>query len=458
MDVFLSIVSGVIDHPIAYVFVFVFTIGFIIFFHELGHYLVARFFGVHVSKFSIGFGKELFGFDGKSGMRWSFSAIPIGGYIKISGDVDPDNPQIWDEKLNKARLMTSKELEGAYCTRSVWQRGLIVLAGPAANMVLGFFVLFMLFSVVGQISGRPVITAVGQSGAAFRADLKPGDQILSINGDEVVRMRDVTLKTRGQVGVPFDLEILRNGKVVDVTIASEQVTYRDNFSIERSHGRVGMSHMKGMKYEDILEVNGVVVENNPELARSLLSKQLGEETYVKVKIGSLRDVFLIVPEIERNHDLLDPKSEHFDVVWIGAEEEPYYYKLTAYKAFSESVRYSGKFFSDAWSMVVVLVTGQYEKQALGGVASIGKAAGDAAQQGLYAYFIFLAVFSYQIAFINLLPIPVLDGGHLVFLSYEAMVGRPLSRKIQDGALMFGLVFLFGIMIIANVQDLLQLAQ
>ncbi len=457
MDAYSSIMIGAIAHPLLYVLIFLFTISFIIFVHELGHYLVARHFGVHVSKFSVGFGREIFGFDGKNGTRWSFSAIPIGGYIKISGDVDRDNPMIWDQDLGEARLMTPAELETAYCTRTIWQRALIILAGPIANILLGFLVFFFLFTVVGQTSARPIITSVGQSGAAFKADLQPGDEILSIDGQPVERMRDVTLKTRDNIGVPYTLEILRDGRVFEVTLISEAVSYKDDFSIHRSHGRVGMSVMRGLKYESILEVNGEDVKDNPDRARELISGQLGKDTLVKLKIGTLEDVFLIVPERERNDDLLDPDSEHFDKVWIAPDLDKYYYTLSVGAALQESFRQSVKFFSDAAKLIVVLLTGQYEKQALGGVASIGQAAGDAAQGGMYTFLVFLAIFSYQIAFINLLPIPVLDGGHLAFLSYEAIAGRPLSRKVQDGALMFGLVFLFGIMIIANVQDLLQLA-
>tara|TARA_B100001989_G_scaffold252958_1_gene237171 strand:- start:3653 stop:5029 length:1377 start_codon:yes stop_codon:yes gene_type:complete len=438
-----------------YVFVAIFSVSFIITVHEFGHYLAARYFGVAVEKFSVGFGKEICGFNDKAGTRWSVSWIPLGGYVKIFGDVDINKPFVWDHENNCERRLTKEELKLAYCTKTVWQRLAIVFAGPLANFLFTFLVLFLLYTTVGQSYTPPIINALGVDSESYKAGFQMGDQVLEMEGRKIRRWSDVYRTTMASPGAKFDYKVLRDGKEIRLTAKVQEMEYIDMKGRHRTHGRTGMVRFRMMKLERIRSVNGVDTSDNPELAKKLILQNLDKVITVGTRFQEDKDnVFLVKIPSEYNQHHFNKKEEDKDIyIYIVDADKKYYLRLTPFESFYEIYHIISKVIKESAILIKVSVQGKTDEPAVGGVPKISENFAKAAKSGWYQYIIIISIFSFMIGFINLLPIPILDGGHIVFLLYEAISGNPVSPRIQDIAFMIGLVLLGGIMIFANINDL-----
>ena len=365
----MELLSGVWNYLIP--FLVILTI--LVFVHELGHYLVARRCGVRVEVFSIGFGKELFGWTDSANTRWKISVLPFGGYVKMfgeSGDVD---------EAGRPRPLTLDEQAVSFHHKKLGQRAAVVSAGPIANFLFAMVVLAGLFATVGQPFTPPDVGSVQPGSAAEAGGMLPGDKIVSVGGERIERFEDLQRIVRDSAGVPLAFVVVRDGADVSLTVTPRLHEEKDNF---------GNVH----------------------------------------RIG-----FLGVGGGARQYRKLDPVT----AVWRGV---------------TETVSLSGA----TLHAVGQMLAGTRTTDELGGPLRIAQMSGEVAHYGLVSMAWFLAVLSINLGLINIFPIPVLDGGHLVFYAVEAIRGKPLGPRAQEYGLRIGLALVVGLMVFATWNDLVHL--
>ncbi len=353
-------------------FSFIAIISLIVFIHELGHFLVARFFGVKVEEFSIGMGKKLFGFRDKKRTLWKFCLLPVGGYVKMFGD--RNGASLMDDKaLSK---MTKEEKKISFAGKNVYQRAAIVIAGPLANFILAILLFTTLFTMNGYNTILPVVDDVMPNSAAFESGLQKGDKILEVDGDKIVEFDDL----RAIISISADKELL--------------------FKIERA---------------------GQILEQKITPKNQVRTDIFGDE----VKLGTLG---VVSSQIE-HHDL------NLGQAFIHANNETYKSSIAIFKAIGQ------------------LITGQRSIEELGGPIKIAKYSGKSVEMGITMVIWFCAVISLNLGVMNLLPIPVLDGGHLFFYIIEAIRGKPLSNKTQELCFRVGFSLILTLMLFTTFNDI-----
>ncbi len=353
---------------------FVVILTLLVFVHELGHYLIARRNGVRVDVFSIGFGPELFGWTARSGTRWKFSAIPLGGYVKMFGDTD-----VASTGATTPPEMTAEERAVAFPYKRVGQRAAIVVGGPAANFLFAVVVLAGLYMTVGQPYTPPAIDVVEPGSAAADAGFQPGDLVRTIDGQTIARFEDMQRIIQARPGQALAVEVEREGKTLTVNVTPKVHQFTDRFGNDQRIGLLG------------------------------------------VKSNQLRII---------RHD---PAT----AAWQAARET---WNLTA-----GTLHALGQ-----------MIAGTRPADEIGGVLRIAKMSGDVTSDGLVYSIWFVALLSINLGLINLFPIPVLDGGHLLFYAAECVRGRPLGRRAQEYASMAGLAAVLALMIFATWNDLVHL--
>ena len=361
-----------LHNGLSYIVPFLVILTVLVFVHEFGHYLIARWNGVRVEVFSIGFGPEVFGWWDRAGTRWKFSTIPLGGYVKMFGDSDASSGR---PAPGLARLAQA-ERDVSFHYKRLGQRSAIVAAGPAANFLFAIVVLAILFMTYGQPFTPAEVGQVQPDSAAEQAGIQPGDTILSINGRTVQRFEDVQQTVRLNPGVPMAIVVRRDGRelALDVTPARTELT--DRFGNHYQIGLLGIAR-SGMEY----------VKRDP--ATALL--QAGTETW-------------------------DLSAATLKAIWQ-------------------------------------IVIGTRATDELGGPLRIAQMSGEVAQGGVVAVLWFMAVLSINLGLINLFPVPVLDGGHLLFYAAEAVRGKPLGQRAQEYGFRIGLALVLTLMVFATWNDL-----
>jgi regulator of sigma E protease len=354
---------------------FLLVIGPLIFVHELGHYFVGRWFGVKADAFSIGFGREIFGWTDRRGTRWKVAWLPLGGYVRFAGDMNPASTPS-DEWL----ALPAEERARTFQAKCVWQRFLIVLAGPATNFLFAFIALMAIFAVAGYPSTPATVGAILPGSAAEAAGFRPGDRILAIDGREIATYTD--LKTYVAIRPEEDMvfQVARDGH--DITLGARPRAHvdRDQFGNE---ARIGLL--------------GVAPGGALEFSRLPLSRLPG------AAIGTTVDTVEMM------------------LTTLGQ-----------------------------------VITGRRSVQELGGPLKIAEVSGQQASLGWLPFFWLMTVVSINLGFINLLPIPLLDGGHLLFYLIEGVRRRPLKPEAQEWAFRAGLTVLLALMIFVTFNDLASL--
>lgn len=353
-----------------YVVVFLIILTVVVFVHEAGHFLVARWNGVKVDVFSIGFGPEVWGWTAKSGTRWRLSLLPLGGYVKMFGDADAASA------LGDERPMTEAEKQVSFRHKRVGQRAAIVFAGPAANFIFAIIGLAMMLMVVGEQVIDPVVGLVQPGSAAEEAGLKPGDRVLSINGSDVDTFIDIKRTVLLHIEEPLTLRYQRDDQVVSVVVRPRMV----------------------------------------EIA------------------GKKQPMLGIAADTTRTR-----------LVRYGAAQ-----------AFEQAVRKTETMVTSTFVGIGQMLNGSRNSDELGGPIAIAKGAGEAAQGGLANVVFYTILLSLNLGLINLFPIPVLDGGHLLFYAFEAILGRPLGEKAQEYGFRIGLFLVLALMVFATRNDIVSL--
>ena len=439
------------------------TLAIVITIHELGHYVAARWCNVHVQEFAFGFGKEIWSVKGKGELKtkWSICALPIGGYVKLFGDVDKDNPIIWDFENDCEKRLTPEELEYAYCTKTVWQRIFIVAAGPLINLVFTLLVFFFLFVLHGELSRTPTINALLEDSPAYEAGIKLGDKLLEMDQKKPRRIEDIHDITRDE-NPPQEHAYLisRNGQEIPIKFKARYIKYLDTLGVKQEQGQTGMLSWHALEInEKLLSVSGIDVEDDELKTRQLIAENFDKQITIgmrykhETEANSIGKFFVIVPSHHNQH-LFDPTHDKYDKIYFEEPDEYLFVRLSPYEAATRALEKLGKGFTNSYKIIAAAIAGKNDKALIGGVGKISEKTGKAVNNGVYSYISFLALFSFMIAIINLLPIPGLDGGYLVFLFYELLVGKALPQWLQSLLLMFGMIFLLLIMIFANISDFL----
>lgn len=360
-----------------YALPFLVALTVIVFIHELGHFLVARWCGVDVEAFSIGFGREIFGWNDRKGTRWKVAWIPLGGYVRFRGDA------------NAASLPDANALERArsepcnFHGKPVWQRAAVVAAGPIANFILAIAIFALAFMFVGRPVIEPRVDEVLPGSAAEQAGIRSGDLIVSIDGSPIEDFAGLQQAVMTRAGEPLAVVVDRNGEKINLEVTPQLREERDNFGGKIRIGLLG-------------------VKRDPQ----------GQVTYER-----MGPVKAVETGVERT--------------WFIVES---------------TFRYLGKLF-----------TGRESADQLGGPIAMAKAAGDAASMGFSQYVAVIAFLSVSIGLLNLFPIPMLDGGHLVYYAIEAVRGRPLGENAQEWGFRIGFSLVIMLMVVGTWNDLVRVA-
>ena len=362
---------------LSFIIPFIILLTVVVFIHEYGHYYFAKRYGVGVTDFSIGFGKELFGFNDKSGTRWKFCAIPLGGYVKFFGDRNVFSQAEQEELLKK---YNKEDQDKLFVTKPLYQRSLVVAAGPLANFVLAILIFSFIYMFAGKDFTPAQIQEVQKDSPAYLSGVKSGDVILSINNKKVTSILDVSTYINTSTTESIDVKVLRN---------SDEIIYK---------------------------VNPKIIKSEDSLGNKINKKVIG------IKISPLNNEF--------NRERLGPASALFYAV----KETWFVTKVSL-------------------DFIVSMFKGKGDTTQLGGPIKIAKITGQVAQHGLIAFLSIMAYISISLGFINLFPIPMLDGGHLMFYAFEKILGRPLTQRTQEGFFRIGLFLLISLMFFTTFNDL-----
>ncbi|MFO1463745.1 MAG: RIP metalloprotease RseP [bacterium] len=431
---------------------FIIGLGLLIFIHELGHFLVAKFSGIRVERFSLGFGPHI-GF--KAGeTEYCLSLLPLGGYVKMSGQEDFEEGEI--VPLDDPRAFSSK---------SLWTRMKVVLAGPGMNLLLPFLIMPVVFMIGRQepkyLSEPPKVLGVQADSSAAKAGVEKGDLILSVNGKSIATWDQALKEMSKPAGTELQLQVKRgeatlgkNAKLESLEggmggyLGIEPIFFVDTEPFIGAFTPDSPAHAAGMREGDrVLAVNGEEVPDWNSMADKV-NQSKGKETRFTVQRGSEKVELKITP-------VFNPAYNKY-VIGVAKSSNPENYVKRQYafgEAFTKGVKENFMLFGMTFKVLKDLVTLKASYKELGGPVRIAQISAKAAKQGLGNFLYLLAFLSIQLGVLNLLPIPVLDGGHLLFMVYEGVAGRALSMRKRLIAQQVGMFLLLTLMVVVTVNDI-----
>lgn len=354
---------------------FLFVLSVVVFFHELGHFLVARWCGVKVKAFSIGFGREIFGFYDSHGTRWRVAWLPLGGYVKFMDDESVASTP----SAEAIRQMSEEERAGSFHLKPVWQRAAVVAAGPIANFILAIVIFAAIFAAYGVTTLEPRVGSVVANSPAEAAGVKADDLVVSIKGEEIDDFGDLQRIVSTNPEQDLEFVVDRGGKLITLIVRPKLTEHENAITGKVTTPIIGIT-------------------SRPGAERKTRDVGLGE------------------------------------AVVLGAER-------------------TGEIITSTLSFVVDLVRGRQSADQLGGPIRIADVSGQVAKFGIQPLLHFIGVISVSIGLLNLFPIPLLDGGHLMFYAIEAVRRKPLSERTQEIGFRIGLAIVLMLMVFATVNDL-----
>jgi regulator of sigma E protease len=428
---------------------FLIVLGIVVFVHEFGHYIIGRWCGIRAEVFSIGFGKTLWSRIDRRGTRWQVAALPLGGYVKFVGDMDPASAGRADD----ADLSPGERRE-AFHNASLWRRTLTVAAGPVANFLLSVVIFAGLVLWGGQPVDEPVIGSVHNE-VSERVGFQAGDRVLSVAGEEVESFADVIDKLAEAEGQPTTATVERDGDVREVSVTFRRAPRIVEIVPGMPAARVGL-----MPGDVILEMDGKPIQTWRELAVAVAEKPTGVPIDMKVRRGGETLDMQIEPEVvEREHPVTG-ETEPIPTLGVRGDVlagiQPQREPMPVHRALVRGVDETWRIISGTMIYIGDMIFQGADTSQLGGPIRIAEVSGDAAQQGFMSFVWLIAVLSTSIGLINLFPIPVLDGGHLMFYLVEFLRGRPVGESAMRIGTMVGLSLVILLMVFATYNDLLRL--
>lgn len=434
------------------------AIFLIILLHEMGHFFVARWFGIKILRFSIGFGKALYKRRGKSGTEYVLAAIPLGGYVKMLGD-------------GGGEAIPEHEKSAAYSNKPLWVRMLVVLAGALTNFILAFFVFWIAF-MIGSEHLRPIVGHIVPDSFAAKAGVESGDEIISVSGRDTKNWQQVAMAMVAEMGNDKVAVLVKPWQSSETQVRQFDLT---QWKIKRADPK--LFELLGMlpdlpktppvikrvvpkspaakaglaPYEEILAVDGDHVTYWEEMAAEL-AKRPNQSVVLTLK--SERGVWKTTAQLE-NHD----GKGYLGVIPFPLQIPPEFLYVERYTPLTAVVPAAQKtrlMFEYNAIFLGKLLTAKLSIHTVGGPISIFQAAGQATHAGWQVYLSFIGFISVTVGFINLLPIPGLDGGHLLFQLIEAVIRRPVSLKIQQYGFLVGILLIAFIVVQATINDLRRL--
>ncbi|WP_439532732.1 RIP metalloprotease RseP [Polymorphobacter sp.] len=350
---------------------FIAMIAVLVVVHEGGHFLAGRLFDTKVDAFAFGFGRELFGWTDRKGVRWKINAVPLGGYVRFTGDMNEASQT--DPEILK---LPPAERGQLFAFKPLWQRAIIVAAGPLINFVFAILILAGFYVTLGHPTTPPLVSAVMPGSAAAAAGLQPGDRITEIDGARIERFEDVINIVISGTGDPVTMIVERDGATRSLTMVPKMVETQDRFGNVMRHPRLGIAR------------GAQVVE------------PVGPLAALAYGVTDTGDIIVTIGRTMRQ-----------------------------------------------------VVMGERSLDDLGGPIRTGQVTGQQAALGFSSFVAFMAFFSINLGFINLIPIPMLDGGHLLLYAVEALRRRPLGEKTQQWAFMSGFAAIMSLMVVLTWNDL-----
>ena len=444
------------------------TLGILVTIHEFGHFWVARRCGVKVLRFSIGMGKAVKSWIGRDGVEYVIAPIPIGGYVKMLGQEDI---AVADTK----EIPTSQQ-HLCFAYKPLWQRMAIVAAGPIANFLLAIFIYWLINISYGINGIAPVINGISENSSADRAGLQVGDEIIAVDSEETIIWQQVSLQMLNRLGETGELVVTVNpydsSTSRDITIPIQAWLRSDvepdpvtDLGIVRLEipARIaevvtgGRAERDGLRAGDeIISVNGesilgwshwvAVIRSNPELALDVIVKRGESEAGLEIR-----------PELVRLSNgtaigRIGASVQETALSEILDSEMQRHISFNAFTAIQPALQETWNNSVFVLDSIKKMVIGLISVRNINGPITIAQVAGETASYGLEVYLGFLALLSICLGVFNLLPIPVLDGGHLFYYTMEAIMGRPVPERVQAWGLQLGLSLIFGIMILAIYND------
>ncbi len=437
--------------PLAsYVIPFFVVLMVVVFIHEYGHYKVAQWCGVQSDAFSIGFGPELFGWMDKRGTRWKLSLIPLGGYVKFRGDADAASGTADADALEN---MTEEQRAGSFPAASLPRRAAIVAAGPIFNFILAAFLFAGTAYFIGLPSDKTQIEEVEKDSLAAEAGFMAGDELLSVDGKPISKFSEFGQAARGSNGETVTVEVDRDGDTVTVPF-----TFIPPITVQtvRTDGAAAEA---GIEAGDlILSVDGKKITFFSDLRDAITASEGKPIAMVIERNGETL-------EISATPEMREMRDENNNIVTrflLGVTHSsslglwPVFEEATILDAAQTGVERTYGVLSGTMFFLYELFAGRGDVGDLGGPIRIAEFSGDAAQQGFASLITLMAVLSASIGLINLFPIPVLDGGHLLFYAIEAVRGKPMNERIQEIGLTIGFALIVSLMLFATYQDVIRL--
>ena len=445
-------------------FAFLLVLGPLVLIHELGHYLVGRWFGVKADAFSIGFGKEIAGWTDKRGTRWKFSALPLGGYVQFAGDLDATSaPGPLDPDLPEAQR------KHTFQAQPLWRRALIVLAGPMTNLLFAVLIAAAFYLAYGKSVAEPIVADFFPNSAAQAAGMQIGDRITAIDGHDVETLTDIPDLVTPYPGQTVTIAYDRDGRTRKVPVKLGVHQIGDDFGNKADIGSLGINFA--------LPVIGKVMDDSPAAAAGVragdrvmaVDKQtirsfdqiaalVTPNPGKRVTLTVMRENgATLIPLTIGSHTVELPGGKSKVVGLIGIEASVgKIVEVGPLEAVGLGFERSIGIMKMMGTGLVQIITGDRSVKELGGPIKIAQYSGQQFTLGWEDFIGFVAMISINLAFINLLPIPGLDGGHLAFYAAEAVRRKPLGVRSQEWAMRTGVALVLALMVFVTVNDVASL--